>query len=121
MTRGRIIYHAYKEHLIPSNVKCTFNNKANIFELRPTLNNSIKIDWNSEAIHISELNFNKWKLSYEHYLIIFIYIDRIILIHTHTLLHTLSIEILPIVDSVVNIQNVDLINNEKKDDKEEDK
>ena len=68
MTRGRIIYHAYKEHLIPSNVKCTFNNKTNIFELRPTLNNSIKIDWNSEAIHISELNFNKWKLSYEHYL-----------------------------------------------------
>ena len=68
MTRGRIIYHAYKEHLIPSNVKCIFNNKTNIFELRPTLNNSIKIDWNSEAIHISELNFNKWKLSYEHYL-----------------------------------------------------
>ena len=68
MTRGRIIYHAYKEHLIPSNVKCTFNNKTNIFELRLTLNNSIKIDWNSEAIHISELHFNKWKLSYEHYL-----------------------------------------------------
>ena len=68
MTRGRIIYHAYKEHIIPSNVKCTFNNKTNIFELRPTLNNSINIDWNSEAIHISELNFNKWKLSYEHYL-----------------------------------------------------
>ena len=66
--RGRIRYHAYKENLTPSNVKYTYNNQTNILELRHKLNNSKKIDWNSKAMHISELNFNKCKLSYESYL-----------------------------------------------------
>ena len=55
-THGRVLFHATKSNLAPSNVKCTFNDYTNSFELRHLTNS--KIDWNKNPIYISNDTYN---------------------------------------------------------------
>ena len=64
-TRGRVIFHAIQSSICPSNVKCTFNNYTNSFELRHLTNS--KIDWNTNQIYISNDIYNTWSTSYNTY------------------------------------------------------
>ena len=63
--RGSIIYHAIKQDLAPRNVKCTFNDNTDKFELRHVLNS--RIDWINNDLLISDSEFNKWSASYENF------------------------------------------------------
>ena len=63
--RGSVIYHAIKQGLAPSNVKCTFNDNTDKFELRHVLNS--RIDWINNDLLISDSEFNKWSESYENF------------------------------------------------------
>ena len=63
--RGSVIYHAIKQGLAPSNVKYTFNNNIDKFELRHVLNS--RIDWINNDLLISDSEFNKWSESYENF------------------------------------------------------
>ena len=62
---GSIIYHAIKQGLAPRNVKCTFNDNTDKFELRHVLNS--RIDWINNDLLISDSEFNKWSASYENF------------------------------------------------------
>ena len=62
---GRVLFHATKSNLAPSNVKCTFNDYTNSFELRHLTNS--KIDWNKNPIYISNDTYNTWSTSYNAY------------------------------------------------------
>ena len=64
-TRGRVLFHATKSNLAPSNVKCTFNNFTNSFELRYFTNSNI--DWNNNPVYISNDTYNTWSTSYNTY------------------------------------------------------
>ena len=61
----RVLFHATKSNLAPSNVKCTFNNYTNSFELRHFTNSNI--DWNNNPIYISNDTYNTWSTSYNTY------------------------------------------------------
>ena len=64
-THGRVLFHANKFNLAPPNVKCTFNNYTNSFELRHFTNS--KIDWNNNPIYILNDTYNTWSTSYNTY------------------------------------------------------
>ena len=65
ITHGRVLFHATKSNLAPSNVKCTCNDYTNSFELRHLTNS--KIDWNKNPIYISNDTYNTWSTSYNAY------------------------------------------------------
>ena len=64
-TRGRVLFHALQSNLAPSNIKCTFNNFTNSFQLRHITNSNI--DWNNNPIYISNDTYNTWSTSYNTY------------------------------------------------------
>ena len=64
-THGRVLFRSTKSNLAPSNVKCTFNDYTNSFELRHLTNS--KIDWNKNPIYISNDTYNTWSTSYNAY------------------------------------------------------
>ena len=64
-TRGRVLFHATKSNLAPSNVKCTFNNYTNSFELRYFTDSNI--DWNNNPSYILNYTYNTWSTSYNTY------------------------------------------------------
>ena len=56
--RGKLLYHATKANLAPSNSKCTYNNSNETYELRNIVTS--KVDWVK--------TYKTWENSYESYI-----------------------------------------------------